>query len=155
MTRLPRLLATLAIVAGATAAAHDIDAGSLHIAHSWARATAQGQRNGGAYLEIDNRGSTGDRLVGARGDVAESVQLHRMAMEGNVMHMREVKAIDIPAGGKLTLAPGGYHIMLLGLKAPLAVGSSFPLTLTFEKAGEVKVEVHVESAIPAGHDMKH
>ena len=155
MIRLVRALAALALAVAGGAWADDIDAGSLHIAHPWARSTAQGQRNGGAYLEIDNHGSTGERLLGVRGDVAESVQLHRMAMEGNVMRMREVKAIDIPAGAKVALAPGGYHVMLLGLKAPLATGSSFPLTLTFEKAGEVTVHVHVESAMPAGHEMKH
>jgi periplasmic copper chaperone A len=69
--------------------------------------------------------------------------------------MREVDAIDVPAGGKVKLEPGGLHIMLVGLKAPLAAGSSFPLTLKFEKAGELKVEVKVESGMPAGHDMKH
>jgi copper(I)-binding protein len=69
--------------------------------------------------------------------------------------MREVPAIEIPAGGKVALTPGGLHIMLVGLKAPLATGRSFPLVLRFEKAGEVKVEVKVESAVPAGHEMKH
>jgi copper(I)-binding protein len=71
------------------------------------------------------------------------------------MRMREAGPLEVPANGKLTLAPGGLHIMLMGLKKPLAAGSSFPLTLQFEKAGEVKVEVQVESAIPPGHEMKH
>ena len=140
--------------AAALAQAHDYTVGALHIAHPWARATAQGQRIGGAYLAIDNHGAA-DRLLSVRGAVAEALQLHSMALQGNVMHMREVDAIDVPAGAKVKLEPGGLHIMLVGLKAPLAAGSSFPLTLKFEKAGEVKVDVKVESGMPAGHDMKH
>jgi hypothetical protein len=150
-----RWLIPLALAAAAALAqAHDYTAGALHIAHPWARATAQGQRTGGAYLAIDNHG-TADRLLSVRGEVAEALQLHSMTLKDNVMHMREVDAVDVPAGGKVTLEPGGLHIMLVGLKAPLAAGSSFPLTLKFEKAGEVKVEVKVESGMPAGHDMKH
>jgi copper(I)-binding protein len=153
-----RRLLTLAFAAlvsvAALAQAHEYTLGALHIGHPWARATAQGQRVGGAYLEIDNRGGA-DRLLAVRGEVSEAQQLHSMALQGNVMHMREVDAVDVPAGAKVKLEPGGLHIMLVGLKAPLAAGSSFPLTLKFEKAGEVKVEVKVESAMPAGHDMKH
>ena len=150
-----RWLIPLALAAAAALAqAHDYTFGALHIAHPWARATAQGQRIGGAYLAIDNHG-TADRLLSVRGEVADALQLHSMALKDNVMHMREVDAIDVPAGGKVTLEPGGLHIMLVGLKAPLAAGSSFPLTLKFEKAGEVRVEVKVESGMPAGHDMKH
>jgi copper(I)-binding protein len=152
--KITRLLAGLAF-AGATALAqaHDYTAGALHIAHPWARATTQGQRVGGAYLEIANSGAA-DKLLSVRGDVAESVQLHTMALQDNVMHMREVDGIELPAGGKVALAPGGLHIMLVGLKAPLQAGASFPLTLKFVHAGEVKVDVKVESAMPAGHDMK-
>jgi periplasmic copper chaperone A len=150
-----RWLLPLALAAtAALAQAHDYTLGALHIAHPWARATAQGQRIGGAYLQIDNGGAA-DRLLSVRGDVADALQLHSMTLKDNVMHMREVDAIDVPAGGKVKLEPGGLHIMLLGLKAPLAAGSSFPLTLKFEKAGELKVEVKVESGMPAGHDMKH
>lgn len=150
-----RRLLALALAAAATLAqAHDYTLGALHIGHPWARATAQGQRTGGAYLEIDNRGAA-DRLLSVRGEVSQALQLHSMALQGNVMHMREVDAIDVPAGAKVKLEPGGLHIMLVGLKAPLAAGSSFPLTLKFEKAGEVKVDVKVESGMPAGHDMKH
>jgi copper(I)-binding protein len=153
-TSTSRWLLALALAAAPLAQAHDYTLGALHIGHPWARATAQGQRTGGAYLEIDNRGAT-DRLLAVRGEVADALQLHSMALKDNVMHMREVDAIDVPAGAKVKLEPGGLHIMLVGLKAPLAAGSSFPLTLKFEKAGEVKVDVKVESAMPAGHDMKH
>jgi periplasmic copper chaperone A len=148
------LFALVLAAAAALAQAHDYTLGALHIAHPWARATAQGQRVGGAYFEIDNRGPA-DRLLAVRGEVSEAQQLHSMALNDNVMRMREVDAIDVPAGGKVRLEPGGLHIMLVGLKAPLAAGSSFPLLLKFEKAGELKVEVRVESGMPAGHDMKH
>jgi len=150
-----RRLIVTSVLGAAALAAQAQDAGSLLIAHPWARATAQGQTVGGAYLEIDNRGKTPDRLLGVQSGVADAAQMHRMQMEGNVMRMREVPAIEIPAGGKVALTPGGLHIMLVGLKAPLATGRSFPLVLRFEKAGEVKVEVKVESAVPAGHEMKH
>jgi copper(I)-binding protein len=150
-----RTVIATSVLAAASLAAQGQDAGKLHIAHPWARATAQGQKVGGAYLEIDNRGKTSDKLLGVQSGVADATQMHRMQMEGNVMRMREVPAIDIPAGGKVALAPGGLHIMLVGLKAPLATGSSFPLVLRFEKAGEVKVDVKVESAVPAGHETKH
>ena len=153
MPSIARLLA-LAALAGAATLAQAADTAALRFVHPWARATAHGQHAGGAYLEIENRGAA-DRLVGVRGDVADAVQLHSMKMEGNVMRMREAGPLEVPANGKLTLAPGGLHIMLMGLKKPLAAGSSFPLTLQFEKAGEVKVEVQVESAIPPGHEMKH
>ena len=150
-----RWLVPVALAAvAALAQAHDYTVGALHIAHPWARATVQGQRTGGAYLRIDN-GGTADRLLAARSDVAAAVQLHSMSMQGNVMRMREVEAIDVPAGAKVALEPGGLHIMLVGLKAPLQAGSSFPLTLRFDKAGEVRLEVKVESAMPAGHEMKH
>jgi copper(I)-binding protein len=103
LMKITRLLAGLAF-AGATALAqaHDYTAGALHIAHPWARATTQGQRVGGAYLEIANSGAA-DKLLSVRGDVAESVQLHTMALQDNVMHMREVDGIELPAGGKVAL----------------------------------------------------
>jgi copper(I)-binding protein len=89
--------------------------------------------------------------------VSRTVELHEMKMDGDVMRMRQVAAVDVPAGGSVALEPGGLHVMLLGLKAPLKEGDRFPMTLRFEKAGEVKVEVHVEAAGvgPARHDMKH
>jgi copper(I)-binding protein len=77
-----------------------------------------------------------------------------MAMDGDVMKMRQVEAIEVPAGKSVELKPGGLHIMFIGLKAPLKAGDKFPLKLKFEKAGEVTVQVNVEAA-GASHDMKH
>ncbi|MDW8311479.1 MAG: copper chaperone PCu(A)C, partial [Burkholderiales bacterium] len=131
--------------------------GSLVIHHPWARATASPAiKNSAAFLVVENKGATPDRLLGVSGDVAQKLELHTMVREAGVMRMREVPAFDIPAGGKLELKPGGLHIMLIGLKQPLKEGERFPLTLKFEKAGEVKVQVLAEKGHHHhGHDHKH
>jgi periplasmic copper chaperone A len=117
--------------------------GSLQITDVWARATVAKAANGAAYLTVESQ--TADRLTGASTPVAEHAELHHMTMEGNVMRMRQVAAIDVPAGKPVTLKPGAFHIMLLGLKHPLHKGDKFPLALTFDKAGTRQVEVIVES----------
>jgi periplasmic copper chaperone A len=146
-----------ALIAGAfTAQAHDYKAGELKIGHPWARPTVAGQVAGGAFLKLDNTGKSADRLLGGSTTAAERVELHSMSMEGDVMKMRQVGAIDIPAGQSVELKPGAFHIMLMGLKAPLQEGAMVPLTLKFEKAGEVKVDVKVEAAAPGAHaEHKH
>jgi copper(I)-binding protein len=141
------LLCGLLLAAAALAAhAHGVKAGDLAIGHPYARATAPGQPTGGAYLRVENHGAQADRLVSASADVSKSVELHEMKMEGDVMRMRQVDGVDVPAGQSVVLEPGGVHVMLIGLKAPLKQGDRFPMTLRFEKAGEVKVEVVVEAA---------
>ncbi|MBL0728489.1 copper chaperone PCu(A)C [Piscinibacter sp. HJYY11] len=150
-----RLLAALSLSAIAWAAqAHSFKLGKLTIGHPYARSTAPGQPAGGAYLSIRNAGAAGDKLVSASADVSRSVELHEMKMDGDVMRMREVSAVEVPAGKAVELKPGGLHIMLMGLKAPLKQGEKFPLKLKFEKAGEVTVTVNVEGP-GASHDMKH
>lgn len=150
-----RLLAALSLSAIAFAAhAHSFKLGELTIGHPYARSTAPGQPAGGAYLSIRNAGTAGDKLVSASADVSKTVELHEMKMEGDVMRMREVSAVEVPAGKAVELKPGGLHIMLMGLKAPLKQGEKFPLKLKFEKAGEVTVTVNVEGP-GASHDMKH
>lgn len=134
-------LALGAPLAGAQGAKH----GAIEIVHPWARATAPGQAAGGGFLEIRNGGAA-DRLVAASSAAAARVELHRMTMEGDVMRMRQVDAIDLPAGGRVALEPGGLHLMFMGLKRPLAAGSRIPLKLKFEKAGELTVEVKVDAA---------
>ena len=148
-------LAGLALAAAAAATAftalppparaHGFQLGAIAIGHPWARATAPGQPGGAGYLSLDNRGAA-DRLLSARAAVAERVELHAMWMDGDVMRMRQRDAIDLPAGEKVDFKPGGTHLMLVGLKAPLKAGDRFPLTLTFEKAGTVEVVVNVEAA---------
>lgn len=130
-------------LAGA-AHAHSFTLGELKIGHPYARATVPGQTAGGGFLSIDNQGAD-DRLVSARAAVSQAVELHTMTMDGNVMKMRAVDAIPVPSGKKVELKPGGLHIMFIGLKAPLGEGDTFPMTLRFEKAGEVTVTVKVEA----------
>ena len=122
---------------------------------SWARATPPGGKVGGAFVTLVNTGDAPDRLVSASSGVAERVELHTHIKDGDVMRMREVEGgIPLPPGETVKLQPGGFHIMLLGLNQGLTAGSSFPLTLTFEKAGSVQVDVPVEamgSMGPGGH----
>ena len=96
--------------------------------------------------------ASGDRLVGGSTALAERFELHTMAMKGDVMEMRQIDAIELPAGKTVELKPGGLHVMFIGLKQPLALGSKVPVTLKFERAGEIKVEFDVTSRPPSpGH----
>jgi copper(I)-binding protein len=135
--------AVLCFVAGG-ACAHDYTLKSLSIDHAFARATPPGAKSGGAFFVVENAGKTPDKLIRAASPVAGAVELHQMAMDGGIMTMRAMTAMDVPAAGKLELSPGGYHLMLLDLKQPLKVGDKVPLTLTFEKAGSVDITVVVE-----------
>ncbi len=153
MISLQRLFAALVVAAASAAVhAHGYKIGAIDIGHPYARATAPGQPTGGGFLKLTNKGDA-DRLLSAAADVSTAVELHVMKMEGDVMRMRQVDAIDVPAGQTVELRPGGLHIMFVGLKAPLKEGERFPMTLRFEKAGEVAVEVVVEKAAaqPAAH----
>lgn len=146
-----------AVAAAAPVLAHDFTLGSLEIAHPWTRQTAPGQSNGGGFLVVTNKGRAADRLVGVASPAAGKVELHTMSMDGGVMRMRPVTGgLPIPAGGTLTLAPGGYHVMLIGLKAPLTLGAMVPLTLRFERAGAITVQLKVEPVSftgEASHDQ--
>ena len=133
----------VALLASAQAAAGNYTLKSLKIVNPYARATPPGARSGGAYLTIENHGRDNDQLIRAESPVAASTELHTMRMEGEVMRMRAVTSIGIPAGATMALAPGGYHVMLVGLKKPLVAGERVPLALTFEKAGTIDVEVTV------------
>jgi periplasmic copper chaperone A len=109
----------------------------------WARATPGGAKVGGAYLEITAKPGAADALVSAHSTVAGVVELHTHVHDGGVMRMRRVEEIAVPAAGKVTLKPGGLHIMLMDLKQPLKEGETIDLTLTFRRAGEVQVKVPV------------
>jgi len=122
--------------------------GQLEVSDAWARATPAKAENGVAYLTIWT--PTPDRLVSVSSPVAKTAELHTMEMAGMVMKMRPLAGLDIPAGQSVTLKPGGEHIMLMGLNGPLREGQSFPLTLTFEKAGAREVTVPVGKAGAAG-----
>ena len=138
-------LAALCAVLALPAFALDYRLGAIEIAQPWARATPPSAPAGGGFFTVTNTGSTPDRLVSVRSPAADIVQIHEMKMDGSVMRMREVeKGLEIPAGKSVTLAPGGYHLMMMGLKGPLKQGTQVPVTLVFEKAGAVDVELNVE-----------
>jgi copper(I)-binding protein len=97
-------------------------------------------------MTLRNRGAAPDRLIAAASPVARVVELHTHIREGEVMRMRPVPDIPVPAGQTVELRPGGLHVMLIGLTAPLVEGARVPLTLRFERAGEVAVDLAVEAA---------
>lgn len=152
--RAPFLAALLLPAFAAGAAAHEYALGPLTIDHPYARATAPGQETGVVYLAVVNRGDAADRLVRAATDAARSTEAHVTTMDaGGVVRMRPAKEIEVPPDGRAELRPGGAHLMLVGLKAPLVAGTRFPLTLTFAEAGAVRVEVAVEApGAAAGHE---
>ncbi|WP_420472970.1 copper chaperone PCu(A)C [Noviherbaspirillum sp. ST9] len=147
---------TMAFTFSLPAHAQETKLKDLLIDNPFARATVANQRTGGAYVTIENKGKNADKLVGASSPVAKSVEIHTMSMDGNVMKMREVGQIDIPASGRVEMKPGdGFHLMLMGLQQPLKAGDSFPMTLVFEKAGKTEVKVKVQEKKDAGHGGMH
>lgn len=140
-----------AILASSLALAQEYKLKGLHLSEPYARATMPHQPAGGAYVTIENKGTSADKLVAASSPVAKSVEIHTMAMEGNVMKMREVPGIELKPAEKLVMKPGeGYHLMLMGLRQPLKVGEKFPITLTFEKAGKTEVTAEVREVKTGG-----
>jgi len=124
--------------------AQEAKVGSIKVENAYTRATVPGQMAAGGFMKIENKG-TADQLVSASSPVAGEVQLHEMAMDGNVMRMRQVKDIALPAGGALELKPGGLHLMFMNIKAPLTAGETVPVKLNFAKAGEVEVKMPVNA----------
>jgi len=146
MTLRSLLIAAAATLIAAPLAAHEFKQGDLSIAHPWTRQTAAGQSVGGGFTTITNGGKANDRLLDASSPAAARVELHDMTMDGGVMRMRPVVGgLAVPAGGALALQPGGQHLMLMGLKAPLELGALVPVTLRFERAGTVTVQLKVEA----------
>ncbi|WP_273429883.1 copper chaperone PCu(A)C [Chitinibacter tainanensis] len=122
--------------------AHGFTVGDLTIQHPWARATAPAAKNAGAFMLIKT--TKDDQLVKVDSDIAEKTELHEMKMADGVMKMSPIASLPVTVAAPAKLAPGGYHVMLLGLKRPLVAGEKFPLKLTFAKGGVVEVQVKVE-----------
>jgi len=135
-----------ALVFAPAASAHSYELGQLHIGHPTAAPTAPGQPNGAAYLTIENSGAEGDKLIAMDTPVAGAAEAHDMLISGGVMSMRKLDAIEIAPGAPIVFQPGGMHIMLIGLKSPLKIGETVPLTLVFEKAGKITVDLAIEKA---------
>ena len=142
------LLALPLLLAGPTCAAlADVQAGALTIGQPWSRATPKGARVGAGYLTITNTGTEPDHLVGVALASAGRVEIHAVTMEGGVMRMHPVEGgLEIGPGQTVTLKPGGQHVMFLDLTNPFREGETVEVTLTFERAGTVRVPFKVEGA---------
>lgn len=114
---------------------------SVRVSDAWARATILASRPGAAYLTIESVSE--DRLVSITTRVADHVMIHAVEKDGDVSRMKHIETLELPAGERITLAPGGMHLMLMGLQDKLSEGMTFPMTLSFENAGEITVEVFV------------
>lgn len=144
-------LGSMGLIASALAA--DVaKVGEITIHEPWARASLGAAPNSAAYMTLEIAGDQPDRLVGGSSPAAERVELHTHVMEGDVARMRSVDAIEVVPGQPTVLEPGGLHLMLSGLTRKLEAGSSVPLTLVFEHAGEVTLDVPVRGlAGTSGH----
>jgi hypothetical protein len=138
------ILTILALIPG-VGTIHAQSTSPISIEKPFSRATPGGAKIGAGYMTITNKGATADRLVSASSPAAGKVEIHEMSMQDNVMKMRELpNGLLIDSGKTVSLAPGGYHLMLLGLKAPLKKGDKVSVTLNFEKAGKIDVTLDVE-----------
>lgn len=146
------VLATPALTLSAAAAEDPIV-----VSHAWARATTSSAMSGGAFLTVTAHGHP-DVLVGASSPVAKRVEVHETVNDKGVMKMKAVPRLALPSGLPVTMKPGGYHIMLMGLNHGLVRGEHFPLTLQFQHAKPVTVDVTIEgpgASGPMGAGMKH
>lgn len=129
-------------------------AGDIEISGAFMRAPPKGAPAGGAFLTIKNNGSQDDRLLSAQANISKTVELHTHVVDGNVMRMRQVESIAVPAGGTAELKPGGDHIMFIGLEKAPQEGDTVPVTLTFEKAGAISISVPVVAVGAMSMPMK-
>lgn len=146
-TRRQLLLVTALLPVTAAAQAHDTvtELGALRIVNPWTRAAGQGMQGGG-FLVIRNTGAMPDRLLSANSPAAGRIELHTHIRDGDVMRMRPVQDIQVPPNGEVSLQPGGLHLMLIGLTQPMNMGQAIPVTLRFEQAGEVSIQLAVQAA---------
>jgi copper(I)-binding protein len=138
------LVASLTVLAIATAHARDYKAGALDVADLWSRATPKGASVAAGYMKISNSGTAPDRLISGTSDVAPKFELHEMTMQNGVAKMRPVNGgLEIKPGQTVEFKPGSFHVMFVGLKKPLTNGDHIKATLVFEKAGTLNVEFDV------------
>jgi len=154
------MLVVALIAFTAPAIASDYMQGDMHIMQPWSRPLPAVSTNGAAYMTLMNTGGTADKLIAVSTPAAKKAEIHNHFMEGGLMKMRPVGALEIAPGTPTVLQPGGLHVMLMGLTAPLVAGESFPLTLEFERAGKVEVMIMIMDPEQSGdgqmkHDMKH
>jgi len=124
------------------------------VAQPWARAAPGGAKTGAVYMTLTNNGASTDRLLSATTPLADRVQFHKETEDNGVSRMRDVKSVDLGPGANVMFKPGDMHMMIVGLKQPLKEGQTFPLTLQFEKAGDIEVTVPVEKVGAMQHGVK-
>lgn len=140
----------LAALLGASLLAngHDYRVGALQIAHPWSREMPPVAPTAAAYFVVRNLGADADRLLAVQTPLAARAELHEHVHADGLMKMQQVHSVEIPPGAAVQFAPMAYHVMLFGLQRQLQAGERFPLTLRFEKAGEIQVEVAVQQDAP-------
>lgn len=160
MNRRKSILLAVTVVAmvlgSASGHAHDYKLGELAIEHPWSRATPPAAKTAVGYMTIVNKGAVADRLVEISSSAAGRIEVHRTSMDDNIMRMRPVpEGVEIGPGQSVKLESGGYHLMMMGLTEALKQGQRVPVTLRFERAGQITVELAVEAlgagATGAGH----
>jgi len=147
-------LNALIVTTLAALAAPSVWAVNVSVTDVWARATVPGQPVSGAYMKI--QADADARLISASSPLIPQVEVHEMKMDGDVMRMREVQALDLPKGKTVSLQPGGYHLMLMNLKQPIVAGEMVPLTLVIESGGKRQnVDVKAEARAAGSSAMPH
>jgi copper(I)-binding protein len=154
MTLFKSLILSALLCTSFAAMAHEYEVGELHIDHPWSREMPPTAPTAAVYFIIHNKGASADRLLSVETPVAGKAEMHEHIDQNGLMKMQQVQFVTVPAGGEATFAPMAYHVMLFNLKQQGKDGERFPLTLHFEKAGEVTVQVAVQKDAPAAdHDM--
>lgn len=149
------LASTLILLAPAAFACETVSVADMTIRNAWSKATIGVSRPAGFYVEIANNGATDDALIGITTPAAGKPMLHQTVVKDGIASMPHAMSIAVPAGQTVELAPGGYHGMLMELTGALAEGDRFPVTLTFEKAGEATINVEVLSMRAEGPDCSN
>lgn len=146
----PLLMLAVLLLPARYASAHEYSAGQLHIAHPWSMELPPNAPTVAVYFIVHNNGKSADRLTGVHTPIAGEAQFHESSHVNGMMKMQQVTAVEIAAGADASFAPMGYHVMLLDVKdrSKLTDGQRFPLTLHFEKAGDITVEVSVQKQPP-------
>lgn len=147
---LKKTLLIAALLSPMFASAHEYSAGELHIEHPWSREMPPVAPTAAAYFVVHNKGAEADRLISVSTPHAGKAEMHEHVHADGLMKMQQVQSVAIPAGGEVKFEPMGYHVMMFNLKQQAKDGERFPLTLTFEKAGAVEVEIAVQKDAPAG-----
>jgi periplasmic copper chaperone A len=148
--------AALVCIAATPVFAHSFTEGDITVTHPWTRPTPPGVKMGVGYMAISNNGDTEVTFTGGKTPKAKAVSIHQSSMKNNMVTMKPVRdGLAIPAGETVLLEPSGYHLMLEGLTGAIARGENIPMTLTFEGAGPVEIELHTMDMATSEDKHRH